>query len=99
MQNDALMHREGLNGYFIKLCEMTWDRGCFFPCFCFRMFSLQRMKEAGAFITTSESLLLNLCCGSDHPKFKQIQKIIWESAPDSGLLSPHGDKLTVLHTK
>lgn len=51
------------------------------------MFAFQRMKEAGAFITTSECILLGLCNDASHPKFKDIQKIIWDSAPDTGLLS------------
>jgi len=51
-----------------------------------RMLSLQRMKDMGAFITTSESMLLQLCQGSDHPEFRKIQKIITEPAPDSGLV-------------
>ena len=58
-----------------------------FPSFLsFRMFAFQRMKEAGAHLTTSESVILGLCGGSDHPDFREIQKIIWDSAPDSGLL-------------
>ncbi|OWF53085.1 isochorismatase domain-containing protein 2-like [Mizuhopecten yessoensis] len=52
-----------------------------------RMFAYQRIKEAGAFLTTSESMLLSLCNDASHPKFKPIQKLIWESAPDSGLLT------------
>ena len=44
------------------------------------------MKDMGAFITTSESMILQLCEGSDHPEFSKIQKIIWDPAPDSGLL-------------
>lgn len=51
------------------------------------MISLQRMKDAGAFITTAEAIILGLAEGSDHPKFREIQKIIWDAAPDSGLLS------------
>ena len=51
-----------------------------------RMFALQRMKEAGAYISTSESMLLTLCGGSSHPKFKEIQKLIWDAAPDSNLI-------------
>ena len=50
------------------------------------MISLQRMKEAGAILTTSESAILGLCGGADHPDFRAIQKIIWDPAPDSGLL-------------
>ncbi len=52
------------------------------------MFALQRVKEAGAFLTTSESVLLQLVGGAGHPKFREIQKIIWDAAPDSGLLNP-----------
>ena len=52
-----------------------------------RMFAIQRMKDAGAYITTSESMILMLAKGSNHPKFKELQKIISDSAPDSGLLS------------
>ncbi|KAK7488790.1 hypothetical protein BaRGS_00019925 [Batillaria attramentaria] len=52
-----------------------------------RMYALQRMQEAGAFLTTSESMMLLLCRDASHPKFRDIQKIIWEPAPDSGLLS------------
>ncbi|XP_052802762.1 isochorismatase domain-containing protein 2-like [Mya arenaria] len=51
-----------------------------------RMYALQRMKEGGAHLTTSESVILGLVEGSDHPDFRAIQKIIWDSAPDSGLL-------------
>ncbi len=57
--------------------------------FVFRMYALERMKDAGAHLTTSESMLLMLCRDAAHPKFKQIQKLIWDSAPDSGLLSQH----------
>jgi len=52
-----------------------------------RMFALQRMKEAGAYISTSESMILMLARDAKHPKFKELQKCIWDPAPDSGLLS------------
>ena len=45
------------------------------------------MQEAGAYLTTSESMMLLLCRDAAHPKFRDIQKIIWEPAPDSGLLT------------
>lgn len=45
------------------------------------------MKEAGAYLTTSESVMLLLCKDAAHPKFREVQKVIWETAPDSGLLS------------
>ncbi len=53
----------------------------------FRLVSLQRMQDAGAYITTSESMILALARGSHHPRFKELQKLIWDPAPDSGLLS------------
>ena len=51
------------------------------------MYAFQRMKDAGAFVTTSESMLLALVGGASHPRFKQVQKIIMTSAPDTGLLT------------
>ena len=47
----------------------------------------QRMRQSGAFITTSESLLFELMGDSKHPKFKEVQALIKTSAPDSGLLT------------
>ena len=47
----------------------------------------QRMKAAGAFITTSESVLFELMGDSKHPRFKDLQKLVMTSAPDSGLLT------------
>jgi nicotinamidase-related amidase len=52
-----------------------------------RMYALERIKEVGGFLTTSEAVLLMLCRDSSHPKFKQVQQLIMELAPDSGLLS------------
>lgn len=52
-----------------------------------RIYAFQRMKDAGAYVTTSESMLLALVGGASHPRFKQIQKIIMTSAPDTGLLT------------
>ncbi|XP_046560058.1 isochorismatase domain-containing protein 2-like [Haliotis rubra] len=51
-----------------------------------RMFAFDRMKDAGAFLTTSESMMLALTKDAASPKFKQVQKFIRDSAPDSGLL-------------
>jgi isochorismate hydrolase len=51
-----------------------------------RMFAFDRMKRAGAFITTSESVILGLVGDSKHPKFREVQRLILESAPDTGLL-------------
>ena len=52
-----------------------------------RMFALERMRQSGVFITTSESVILGLMDGSEHPLFRDVQKLIIPKAPDSGLLS------------
>jgi hypothetical protein len=44
------------------------------------------MKQSGAFLTTSESLVFQLCKDAKQPEFKEMQKLIKTSAPDSGLL-------------
>ncbi|KFM78382.1 Isochorismatase domain-containing protein 2, mitochondrial, partial [Stegodyphus mimosarum] len=56
-----------------------------------RIYSFQRMKAMGAWLTTSESVILGLVGDAAHPKFKEVQKIIRDPAPESGLLSflPH----------
>ena len=40
----------------------------------------------GATVTTSEAILLQLVGDKNHPKFKEIQGLIKESAPISGLV-------------
>ena len=50
-----------------------------------RMVALDRMKAAGAWLTTSEAVILGLVADSAHPKFRDIQKLILKSAPDTGL--------------
>ncbi|KAE9548769.1 hypothetical protein FO519_008023 [Halicephalobus sp. NKZ332] len=52
-----------------------------------RVFALKGMQSAGAILTTSECIILGLVGGADHPQFKAVQKIIMESAPDTGLLN------------
>ncbi|XP_063680687.1 isochorismatase domain-containing protein 1-like isoform X2 [Bolinopsis microptera] len=52
-----------------------------------RVFAFQRMRQAGVFLTTSESMILTLAGGSDHPQFKQLQKIITTEAEDTKLLT------------
>ncbi|XP_004694160.1 PREDICTED: isochorismatase domain-containing protein 2, mitochondrial [Condylura cristata] len=51
-----------------------------------RLVALSRMRQSGAFLSTSEGLILQLVEDAAHPQFKEIQKIIREPAPDSGLL-------------
>lgn len=50
-----------------------------------RLIALERMRQSGAFITTSESILFMLLKDAKHEKFRDIQKIIMESAPYQGL--------------
>lgn len=57
-----------------------------------RYFAFERMKASGAWLTTSESVLLGLVGDSAHPKFREVQKLIWDPAPDSGLLSLYKNK-------
>uniref|UniRef100_A0A7N9ID00 Isochorismatase-like domain-containing protein n=1 Tax=Macaca fascicularis TaxID=9541 RepID=A0A7N9ID00_MACFA len=51
-----------------------------------RLVALARMRQSGAFLSTSEGLILQLVGDAAHPQFKEIQKLIKEPAPDSGLL-------------
>lgn len=51
-----------------------------------RKFALERLRQSGAFITTSESAIFGLLGDSDHPKFREVQKMVMEVAPDTGLL-------------
>ncbi|CAG2180600.1 unnamed protein product, partial [Oppiella nova] len=57
-----------------------------------RMFAFERMKAAGAWLTTSESVILGLVGDASSPHFKECQKLIMQSAPDSGLLSLFSQK-------
>ncbi|XP_074991048.1 LOW QUALITY PROTEIN: isochorismatase domain-containing protein 2-like [Calonectris borealis] len=51
-----------------------------------RLVALGRLQQCGAFLTTSESLLLLLLRDAAHPCFRQVLPLIKEPAPDSGLL-------------
>ena len=51
-----------------------------------RKFALERLRDIGAFLTTSECVILGLAPDAAHPKFKQIQKLVMHSASDTGLL-------------
>ena len=50
------------------------------------MIAFERIKQSGGFCTTMESVILGLVGGSSHPKFKDVQKLIIENAPDSELV-------------
>ncbi|XP_060032387.1 isochorismatase domain-containing protein 2 [Erinaceus europaeus] len=51
-----------------------------------RLVAMSRMRQSGAFLSTSEGLILQLVGDAAHPQFKEIQKIIKQPTPDSGLL-------------
>lgn len=51
-----------------------------------RLVALGRLQQSGAFLTTSESLLLLLLRDAAHPCFRQVLKLIKEPLPDSDLL-------------
>lgn len=55
-----------------------------------RLYGLATMRQMGAFVTTSETVLLQMLGDSAHPKFRQAQKLIRTSAPESGLLQGVG---------
>ncbi|KAF4531399.1 hypothetical protein B566_EDAN009640 [Ephemera danica] len=46
---------------------------------------LNRLSRAGASLNTCEGVILSLAKDSRHPKFREIQKIIWDVSPDTGL--------------
>ncbi|KAK0398496.1 hypothetical protein QR680_002621 [Steinernema hermaphroditum] len=54
-----------------------------------RMFAYKQLEQAGAILTTSECVILGLVGDSTHPKFREVQKLIMQSAPDTGLLQSH----------
>jgi len=51
-----------------------------------RKFALERLRQSGAFLTTSECVILSLAPDAAHPTFKQLQKLVMEPAADTGLL-------------
>lgn len=52
-----------------------------------RMFALERLREMGAIVTTSECALFMLLGDAKHPNFREVQALVKTAAPDSGLLS------------
>ncbi|UJR14791.1 hypothetical protein I4U23_001779 [Adineta vaga] len=52
-----------------------------------RMYAFEHMRQAGAFLTTFESIILQMTQDANHPNFKQIQQLIKTSAADTGLLA------------
>ena len=51
-----------------------------------RQLALDRMRTIGAHINTTESVILSLVGDASHPNFKEIQRIIRNVVPDTGLI-------------
>ena len=52
-----------------------------------RQFAIERMRTIGAHINTTESVILSLVGDASHPNFKEIQRLIKNLSPDTGLLN------------
>jgi hypothetical protein len=52
-----------------------------------RIYAYKQLERAGINLTTSECAILGLIGDAAHEKFKAVQKLIKESAPDTGLLA------------
>ena len=46
-----------------------------------RQVAIENMKKIGAFITTTEGVILNLLGDKDHKQFKSVQKLIKDLNP------------------
>lgn len=51
-----------------------------------RLIAFSRLRQAGVVVSTCESTLFQLLCDKNHDKFKDIQALIKERAPDTGLV-------------
>ena len=52
-----------------------------------RQFAFERMRTIGAHLNTTESVILSLVGDGSHPDFKEIQRLIKDLSPDTGLLN------------
>lgn len=81
-----------VQGTCLQLLDKGFDvhvvvDGCSSRSMVDRFFAFDRMKSSGAWLTTSESAILSLVGDAAHPKFRECQKLIMDSAPDTGLLT------------
>ncbi|XP_014008939.2 isochorismatase domain-containing protein 2-like [Salmo salar] len=52
-----------------------------------RLFALSRLRQSGAFLTTTEAVLLQLVQDAKHNNFREIQKLLVQPSPDTALLA------------
>ncbi|KAL1284671.1 Isochorismatase domain-containing protein 2, mitochondrial [Trichinella pseudospiralis] len=50
-----------------------------------RFFAFRQLERLGAFLTTNECVLLGLVQDAGKPQFREVQKLIMNLTPDSGL--------------
>ena len=71
------------DGYIVHIVA----DGCSSRSLTDRLFALDRLRQAGCIVTTHESVLFQLIKDKNHEKFKEIQKLVLPTAPNTGLLS------------
>ena len=54
-----------------------------------RMIAFEQIRQSGGFITTSESVLFSLLKDAKNKKFREVQKLVLESAPEQGLVAKY----------
>lgn len=52
-----------------------------------RMLAFERLRQAGAVITTCESVMFQLIGDKNHPKFKEVQALVKGDYVDTGLMN------------
>jgi nicotinamidase-related amidase len=50
-----------------------------------RLLAFERMRNAGAIITTSENVIFKLMKDKNHPKFNEVRKLVTEPSCPTGL--------------
>lgn len=50
-----------------------------------RALALERLKQIGCFVTTSESIIFKLMKDKNHPKFNDLRKLVTQVSADTGL--------------
>ncbi len=52
-----------------------------------RTLALERMKNLGCHISTSENIIFKLMKDKNHPAFNQVRKLVMETSVETGLLN------------